>query len=102
MGAYIFLAPRGPTDVISDPDNSTFRTLRYVISDPTQERRHRSCERGGEVGEKGRKQVVPQGRTRLLEFPYSCSPPGTGCFLFLLRRVEAADIVADGSKWLRN
>lgn len=76
MGAHAFMALIGLTDVVSDLDNSTFRTLRYALSDPTQKRGHRSSERGGEVGEEGGKQAVPQGRTRVLEFLLLSRPAG--------------------------
>lgn len=47
-------------------DNPTIRTLRYAIPDLTQERRYRSGERGGEVGEEGGEQTVPQRRSCVL------------------------------------
>jgi hypothetical protein len=51
------------------PDNSTIRTLRHAIPDLTQERRYRGSERGGEVGEEGGGQVVPQRRSCVLGIP---------------------------------
>ena len=67
MGAYIFLSSRKLA--YFNLDNPTFRTLRYALPDLTQERRYRSSERGGEVGEEGGRQAVPQRRSCVLGTP---------------------------------
>lgn len=61
-----FFYRQGDSLTFSDSDNPTFRTLCYTLPNPTQERSHRSSERGGKVGEEGGEQAVPQGRTRVL------------------------------------
>ena len=86
----------------SDLDNSTFRTLRYALPNVTQERSYWSSECGGEVGEKGRKQAVPQGRTRVLGFRIFAIAPKTRVFAIHFALCETAYVAAHGSKCFRN